>query len=119
MPHCAIALLVALVISLVLVVARAQPRGNIPQVGVLEPSPQQRPAPCLPAFQQGLRDLGYVEGQNIRLDYRYAEGQPTGSPPWPLSWSSSRRTSSGCIRTPPRGPPSGPPRPFPSSLACR
>ena len=60
--------------------AQAQPRGHIPRLGVLEPSPQQRPAPCLPAFQQGLRDLGYLEGQNILVDYRYAEGQPDQLP---------------------------------------
>jgi putative ABC transport system substrate-binding protein len=80
MPHYAIALLVARVISLVPVMARAQRRGHIPQLGVLAPSPQQRPAPCLPAFQQGLRDLGYVEGQNLRIDYRYAEGHPDRLP---------------------------------------
>jgi putative ABC transport system substrate-binding protein len=58
----------------------AQPRGHIPRLGVLDPSPQQRPAPCLPAFQQGLRDLGYVEGQNLLIDYRHAEGQPDRLP---------------------------------------
>src|SRR5262245_33439207 len=52
----------------------AQPRGKIPRVAVLEPTSQERPAPCLFAFQQGLRDLGYVEGQTILLDYRYGEG---------------------------------------------
>jgi putative tryptophan/tyrosine transport system substrate-binding protein len=51
----------------------APPRGKIPRVAVLEPTSQERPAPCLFAFQQGLRDLGYVEGQTIRLDYRYGE----------------------------------------------
>jgi putative ABC transport system substrate-binding protein len=55
--------------------AEAQQREKIPQVGVLIPGPQQRPSPCLPAFQRGLRDLGYVEGQNIRFAYRYAEDQ--------------------------------------------
>jgi putative ABC transport system substrate-binding protein len=52
----------------------AQPQEKIRRVGVLEPTSQERPAPCLSTFQQGLRDLGYVEGQTIRLDYRYAEG---------------------------------------------
>jgi putative ABC transport system substrate-binding protein len=52
----------------------AQPLEKIPRVAVLEPTAQARPAPCLLAFQQGLRDLGYVEGQTIRLDYRYGEG---------------------------------------------
>jgi putative tryptophan/tyrosine transport system substrate-binding protein len=82
MTRCIIGLIVtlALVMSLAPVVAMAQLRGQIPQIGVLDPSPRQRPAPCLPAFQQGLRDLGYVEGQNLRIDYRHAEGHPDRLP---------------------------------------
>jgi putative ABC transport system substrate-binding protein len=53
----------------------AQPRGKSPRLGVLDPNPQQHPTPCLPAFQQGLRDLVYVEGQNLLVDYRYADDQ--------------------------------------------
>jgi putative ABC transport system substrate-binding protein len=77
-----IGLIVTLVfaIPLPLGIVMAQPQGKIPRLGVLDPSPQQRPAPCLPAFQQGLRDLGYVEGQNLLVDYRYAEGQPDRLP---------------------------------------
>lgn len=53
--------------------AQAQQRKNIPLVGVLRPtSPTD---PLTEAFRQGLRDLGYVEGHNIRLAYRFAEGQ--------------------------------------------
>ena len=70
----------ALAIPMAPVVALAQPRGHIPRLGVLDPTPQQRPAPCLPAFQQGLRDLGYVEGQNLRVEYRHAEGNPDRLP---------------------------------------
>ena len=80
MPHRTIPFLVALVIFLAPVVTRAQLRGHIPRLGVLDPTPQQRPAPCLPAFQQGLRDLGYVEGQNLLIDYRHAEGDPNRLP---------------------------------------
>ena len=78
----AVGFLVTLTLSLLAapLVATAQPRGKIPRVGVLEPTPQQHPAPCLPAFRQGLRDLGYVEGQTILLDYRYAEGRPDRLP---------------------------------------
>jgi putative tryptophan/tyrosine transport system substrate-binding protein len=52
-----------------------QPATKIARVGVLEPTPQQHPAPCIFALQQGLRDLGYVEGQTILFAYRYGEGQ--------------------------------------------
>jgi ABC-type uncharacterized transport system substrate-binding protein len=78
--------LIGLIVTLVLAmplplgIVMAQPRGKIPRLGLLDPSPQQRPAPCLPAFQQGLRNLGYVEGQNLLVDYRYAEGQPDRLP---------------------------------------
>jgi putative ABC transport system substrate-binding protein len=61
------------------VVSEAQVQTNIPRVGVLEPGSSLRAAEasrCLTGFQQGLRDLGYVEGHNIILDYRYAEAQP-------------------------------------------
>jgi hypothetical protein len=53
--------------------AEAPQRGNIPLVGVLEPNPAT--TGCFAAFQQGLRDLGYVEGQNITFTYRYAAHQ--------------------------------------------
>jgi putative ABC transport system substrate-binding protein len=54
-------------------IATAQPQGKLPLVGVLEPLRQQPPSGCLAAFQQSLRDLGYVEGHTIRLAYRYGE----------------------------------------------
>src|SRR5215831_18473878 len=66
--------LVTLTLSLLAApIATAQPQGKLPLVGVLEPGPSQPPTPCLQAFQQGLRDLGYVEGHTIRLAYRHAE----------------------------------------------
>jgi ABC-type uncharacterized transport system substrate-binding protein len=56
----------------------AQPRGHIPIIGVLRPgelSADSDPKSSFNAFRQGLRELGYVEGQTIRLEYRYAEWQ--------------------------------------------
>ena len=56
----------------------AQPRGHIPVIGLLrpgEPSADSDPKSSLSAFRQGLRELGYVEGQTIRLEYRFAEWQ--------------------------------------------
>lgn len=47
----------------------------MPRIGVLELNSKESPTPALPAFQQGLRDLNYLEGKNVLLDYRYADGQ--------------------------------------------
>ena len=57
-------------------VADAQQRGKIPHIGILSPSaPDRAPPENLEAFRQGLRDLGYVEGRNIILEYRWAENR--------------------------------------------
>jgi putative ABC transport system substrate-binding protein len=53
--------------------ARAQQASKIPRVGLLRTG--SPPDPALDAFKQGLRDLGYVEGQNIVLDVRFAAGR--------------------------------------------
>jgi putative ABC transport system substrate-binding protein len=54
-------------------VARAQQRpGKTPRVGVLAIAPVPQ---LVGAWQDGLRDLGYIEGQNIFVDYRYSKGQ--------------------------------------------
>jgi hypothetical protein len=59
--------------------ARAQQQaGKVPRIGFLGlTSPADRPS-LLDAFRQGLRELGWVEGQNIVIDYRYAEGYRQG-----------------------------------------
>jgi putative ABC transport system substrate-binding protein len=52
--------------------ARAQQRGKLPLVGVLvSASP---PHPFADAFKRGLQTLGYSEGRNITLEFRYSEG---------------------------------------------
>ena len=54
---------------------RAQPSGKIPRLGVLLYSTPQND-PQRVALQQGLAALGYVDGQNISVEYRYAEDKP-------------------------------------------
>jgi putative tryptophan/tyrosine transport system substrate-binding protein len=51
-----------------------QPAAKVPRVGYLSPASRTADAPRLEAFRQGLRELGYVEGKNINIEYRYAEG---------------------------------------------
>jgi ABC-type uncharacterized transport system substrate-binding protein len=50
-----------------------QQPAKIPRVGLL--SPADRMSPLFETFRQGLEDLGYVEGQNVVIIPRYAEGQ--------------------------------------------
>lgn len=55
--------------------ARAQPAGKVFRIGFLWDSPAAFPD-AIEAFRQGLRELGYVEGTNIAIEYRWAEGKP-------------------------------------------
>jgi putative tryptophan/tyrosine transport system substrate-binding protein len=54
--------------------AEAQSAGKVARIGVLEYGGSVR-GPAHEAFRQQLRELGYVEGQNIVLEYRFAEGR--------------------------------------------
>ncbi len=56
-------------------VARAQQSAGIPRIGILTLSVASS-MPAFEGFRQGLRDLGYVEGQNIVLELRFAQGRP-------------------------------------------
>ncbi len=74
--------------------AEAQPAGKVPRIGFLSAtSPADRPH-LLDAFRHRLRELGWVEGQNIVIDYRYAEDRVDRLPDSRPSWSGSRWTSS-------------------------
>src|SRR5262245_49604987 len=51
-------------------VARAQQVGKVPHIGIIDDSLKWN------AFRHGLRDLGYLEGQNIAFEYAYGDGVP-------------------------------------------
>ena len=53
--------------------ARAQPK--VYALGILETLPRAQNEANFAALLNGLRGLGYVEGQNLRIDYRSADGQ--------------------------------------------
>ena len=56
-------------------VAAAQQRTRTWRIGYLSPGSPSAAARRLESFRQALRELGYVEGQNISIDYRWAEGK--------------------------------------------
>jgi ABC-type uncharacterized transport system substrate-binding protein len=53
----------------------AQVTGKVYRIGMLEVVPAALNATNLAAFRQGLRELGYVEGQNVVIEYRSADGR--------------------------------------------
>src|SRR5690242_11966556 len=57
------------------VVAQAQEPARIPRIGILSGSSASFFSARVEAFRQRLRELGYVEGKNILIEYRYAEAK--------------------------------------------
>src|SRR5215475_16104324 len=77
MWYSAIGSIVTLILSLLTVplTSQAQPAAHVPRLGLLIPSSFSVVASQVEAFRHGLRDLGYVEGRNITLESRFADGQ--------------------------------------------
>ena len=83
--------------------AEAQQPTKIPRIGFLAAASRSTIAARIEAFRQGLRELGYVEGKNIVIEWRSAEGKPDRLPGSRLSWCVSRSTSSSrVVRQPTR-----------------
>ena len=75
-----LSILFVVVLLAVAVIAEAQQPKQLPRIGYLAANfPSTNPA-RIEAFRQGLRDLGYVEGKSIVIEWRYAEGKPDRLP---------------------------------------
>ena len=71
-------LILALALAVLLVMplaAEAQPAGKVWRIGYLSPLAASADSIHRQAFSQGLRELGYVEGQNVTIESRYADGK--------------------------------------------
>src|SRR5262245_49726579 len=60
--------------------AATQQPMKVPRIGYLIGSSSFASSARIPPFRQGLRELGYIEGKNIMIEWRFAEGKPDRLP---------------------------------------
>jgi len=65
--------------------ARAQ-QAAMPVVGWLGSESREAENPRIIPFRQGLEEAGYVEGQNLKIEYRWLRGDTINYPLWPPIW---------------------------------
>src|SRR5437762_2116080 len=70
-----LSILFVVVLLAVAVIAEAQQPSKVPKIGFLVGPSRSFFASRMESFQQGLHSLGYIEGKNIVIEYRYAEGK--------------------------------------------
>ena len=68
-------ILIAVVLLAVAVTAEAQQPKKVPRIGYLSPFDPASDSTRAEAIRLALRELGYIEGQNIAIEYRYTEGK--------------------------------------------
>jgi putative ABC transport system substrate-binding protein len=73
-------ILVAVVLLALGVIADAQQTGKVPRIGFLDSSTASGSAVLREAFRQELRKLGWIEGKNLMIEYRFAEQKPERLP---------------------------------------
>ena len=75
MRRTTVALVVAVSVAAATLTADAQSTGNVRRIGYLASSSASSARHLLDAFREGLGELGWVEGQNVVIEYRFAEGR--------------------------------------------
>ena len=68
------------VLLLTVSLAQAQQPKKVPRIGYLSPFDPASESTRVEAIRLALRELGYIEGQNIAIEYRYTEGKPRSVP---------------------------------------
>jgi putative ABC transport system substrate-binding protein len=80
MKKAAVPILVAVILLTVAVVTEAQQPKKVPRIGYLSGNDAAGDSARAEAIRLALRELGYIEGQNIAVEYRYTEGKPDRYP---------------------------------------
>jgi putative tryptophan/tyrosine transport system substrate-binding protein len=70
-----VSILLGVAVLALAAIAEAQQPKKIPRIGYLSSSDPATESTRVEAIRLALRELGYVEGQNIAIEYRYAEGK--------------------------------------------
>jgi hypothetical protein len=76
--------------------AQAQQTGKIFRIGFLDASTASANAVLLDAFRQELKKLGWIEGKNIAIEYRFAEQSLSACLSWRRTWFVLRLILSWC-----------------------
>jgi putative ABC transport system substrate-binding protein len=97
--------------------ADAQPAAKaVPRIGFIGNLDAEGQARNVAAFQEGLRDLGWIEGQTLTIDYRWAEGNANRLPGLVAELVQLNVNVMVVAGPPATGPPSGRPAPSRSCL---
>src|SRR5262245_65150331 len=80
-------ILVAVVLVALVVTTEAQQPKKVPRIGYLSAFDRARESSRTEAIRLGLRELGYIEGQNIATEYRYAAGKLDRSSELAAEWA--------------------------------